>query len=580
MSAHWVPAFFRHATMAPSSHRLPLLALLALGCLTSTGCGGRGGGSADSATKSPWFVEKGAESGIEFVNDPGPAGSYFMPQSMGNGAALVDFDQDGRLDLYLLNGAGPASASVNRLYHQEPDGRFRDVSAGSGVDIAGFGSGVAVGDVTNDGLPDLFVSEYGGMRLFVNDGGGRFHDATASSGLGGRGWGSSSSFFDYDRDGWLDLVVVNYVSLNPASTCYAQDGTRDFCAPAEFPSIAASLYRNSGAGGEPHFEDVSLSSGLAAVPGAGLGVLCADFDGDGWDDIFVANDQQPNRLWINRHDGTFADEAVVRGVALNVIGATAANMGVAWGDVDGDGLPDLFVTHLEMETHTLWKQGPRGSFLDQSAAAGLVGAERSTGFGTVLADFDLDGDLDLAWVNGRVFAGPPATAGSVPPFWLRYAQPNALMENDGSGRFAAISVANPAFCGTANVARPLCSGDIDNDGDVDLVAATTGGRILLLDNVAPRRGHWITVRAVDPALKRDAIGAVVTLSAGGRTWQRQVQPSSSYLTSHDPRVHFGLGNADGVDFLDVAWPDGVAERFPGGAVDRVVELRRGEGLAP
>lgn len=536
-------------------------------------------GSAEPAGPT-WFVERALAVGLDAVNDPGPSGSYFMPQSMGNGAALIDFDQDGRLDLYLLNGGGPTSTAVNRLWHQEADGRFRDVSAGSGVDIAGFGSGVAVGDVTNDGLPDLFVSEYGGLRLFVNDGGGRFHDATAESGLTGRGWGSSSSFVDYDRDGWLDLVVVNYVDYDTGSVCYAQDGTRDFCAPAEFPSAPATLFRNTGAGERPRFEDVSVPSGLGGLPGAGLGALCADFDGDGWDDIFVANDQQPNRLWINRRDGTFADEAVLRGVALTVIGATAANMGVAWGDVDGDGLSDLFVTHLEMETHTLWQQGPRGSFLDRSAAAGLVGAERSTGFGTVLADFDLDGDLDLAWVNGRVFAGPAAPAGTVPPFWLRYAQRNSLAENDGRGRFRSITAANDAFCGSPNVARPLCSGDLDNDGDVDLVAGTTAGRVLLLENVAPRLGHWLSVRAVDPALRRDATGAVVTVTAGSRSWQRHLQPGSSYLSSHDPRAHFGVGEAATIDTIDILWPDGTHELFPGGPVDRAIELRRGEGKSP
>lgn len=563
--------------------RAPLtLIVVLLVAVVLPGCAGRGAapeGRAD-ASAAPWFVERAAAAGLDAVNDPGPEGSFFMPQSMGNGAALIDFDQDGRLDLYLLNGAGPASTAVNRLLRQEADGRFRDVSAGSGVDVAGFGSGVAVGDVTNDGLPDLFVSEYGGLRLFINDGGGRFHDATVESGLAGRGWGSSASLVDYDRDGWLDLVVVNYVVYNADSICYAQDGTRDFCAPAEFPSAPATLFRNTGRGASPRFEDVSAASGLAALPGAGLGVLCADFDGDGWDDIFVANDQQPNRLWINRHDGTFVDEAVVRGVALTVIGATAANMGVAWGDVDGDGLSDLFVTHLEMETHTLWKQGPRGSFLDQSAAAGLTGAERSTGFGTVLADFDLDGDLDLAWVNGRVFAGPPAPPGAVPPFWRRYAQTNALLENDGAGRFRSIAADNRAFCGKANVARPLCAGDLDNDGDVDLVAGTTAGRVLLLENVAPRRGHWLTVRALDPALSRDAIGAVVTVTAGGRSWQRHLQPGSSYLSSHDPRAHFGIGDTETVDALDVRWPDGMRERFPGGSADRAIKVRRGEGTAP
>ena len=541
----------------------PTLIVVLLVALAMPGCGGRGAAPEGraSAPAAPWFVERAAAAGLEAVNDPGPEGSFFMPQSMGNGAALIDFDQDGRLDLYLLNGAGPASTAVNRLLRQEADGRFRDVSAGSGVDVAGFGSGIAVGDVTNDG-------------------GGRFHDATVESGLAGRGWGSSASLVDYDRDGWLDLVVVNYVVYDAGTICYAQDGTRDFCAPAEFPSAPATLFRNTGRGAAPRFEDVSAASGLAALPGAGLGVLCVDFDGDGWDDIFVANDQQPNRLWINRHDGTFVDEAVVRGVALTVIGATAANMGVAWGDVDGDGLCDLFVTHLEMETHTLWKQGPRGSFLDQSAAAGLTGAERSTGFGTVLADFDLDGDLDLAWVNGRVFAGPPAPPGAVPPFWRRYAQTNALLENDGAGRFRSIAADNRAFCGKANVARPLCAGDLDNDGDVDLVAGTTAGRVLLLENVAPRRGHWLTVRALDPALSRDATGAVVTVTAGGRSWQRHLQPGSSYLSSHDPRAHFGIGDAETVDAVDVRWPDGIRERFPGGSGDRAIEVRRGEGTAP
>ena len=559
-------------------HRWSILLLLGAGlwCPACAPAQRRGANQATDA--APWFEEVSADVGINAVNDPGPAGSYFMPQSMGNGAALIDFDQDGRLDLYLLNGAGPHSASKNRLYHQQPDGTFRDVSAGSGVDLAGFGSGVAVGDIDNNGLPDLFISEYGGMHLLVNEGGGRFRDATTDSGLGGTAWGSSSCFFDYDRDGWLDLVVVNYVDYNTASICYAQDGARDFCAPAEFPSVAARLFRNCGASGQ--FEDRTAPSGLAAAAGAGLGVHCADFDGDGSDDIFVANDQQPNRLWVNQRDGTFQDEAIQRGVALTVVGATAANMGVAWGDVDGDGLSDLFVTHLEMETHTLWTQGPRGAFLDRSAAAGLARAARSTGFGTVLADFDLDGDLDLTWVNGRVFAGPPAAAGSVPTFWLPYAQQNALYENDGQGRFRSLAGSNPAFCGRANVARPLCAGDIDNDGDVDLVAATTAGRVSLLRNVAPRRGHWLTIRLIDPALRRDALGGVATVSAGQRIWQRQLQPGSSYLSSHDPRLHLGLGDAATYDSIEVLWPDGRREAFAGGPADRAIELRRGEGTPP
>lgn len=558
-----------------------LVACLVLG---TAGCRGPDAdapvAAAGSAGGVRWFVDVARERGLDVPNDPGPAGAFFMPQSMGNGAAILDFDQDGRLDLCLLNGAGPGSGAANRLFRQEPDGTFRDVSHGSGLDVEGFGSGIAVGDVTNDGLPDLFVSEYGGLRLFVNEGGGRFRDATAAAGIDGRAWGSSASFLDYDRDGWLDVVVVNYVDYDPSVSCFGRDGKRDYCGPREFDSVPATLYRNLGTGSDPRFEDTTASSGIGAVPGAGLGVLCADFDGDGWDDVFVANDQQPNRLWINRHDGSFADEAVLRGVAVTGQGATAANMGVAWGDVDGDGLDDLFVTHLESETHTLWRQGPPGMFLDGSAAAGIARAERSTGFGTVLADFDLDGDLDLAWTSGRVFAGAPVPAGAVPEEWRRYAQTNVLLENDGTGRFASVTAANPDFCGTPNVARPLCAGDLDDDGDVDLVVGTTAGRILLLDNVAPRRGHWLTVRAVDPALRRDAIGAVVTVTAGPRRLRRDVQPGSSYLSSHDVRVHFGLGSADTIDSIEVRWPGGDRERFAGGPADRSVVVTRGTGETP
>jgi hypothetical protein len=310
-------------------------------------------------------------------------------------------------------------------------------------------------------------------------------------------------------------------------------------------------------------------------------VVCADFDGDRWCDIFIANDGKPNHLWVNQRDGTFREEALLRGLAVNAMGRAQANMGIALGDIDGDGLFDLYVTHLTEELHILWKQGPRGQFTEVTAEAGLASpAWRSTGFGTVLGDFDQDGALDLAQVNGRVkFVSGP----SVPPasYWEVYRERNQLFAGDRRGRFRDLSPANPPFCGAPGVSRALAMGDLDGDGALDLVATSVAARARLFRNVAPDRGHWLLVRAVDPALGgRDAYGAEVTVEAGGARRVGQVLPGQSYLSSCDPRVHFGLGGADRVERITVAWPDGTAEEFPGGAADRVLVLGKGAGRGP
>jgi hypothetical protein len=442
--------------------------------------------------------------------------------------------------------------------------------------------GVAVGDVNNDGRPDVLLTEYGRIRLFLNNGNGTFTDVTKEAGLDNPAWGTSAAFFDYDRDGWLDLVVANYVDYDPSVRCGSSGGRPDYCHPNTFPGTVARLFHNLGpAGGKPgvRFEDVTVKAGLARRPSNGLGVLCADLDGDGWPDIFVANDSQANHLWINQKDGTFREEAVQRGVACNSTGQTAANMGIAWGDVSGKGLLDLFVTHLTAEDPTLWQQGPPGSYQDRTVAAGLTGGHwRGTGFGTVLADFDNDGAPDLAVVNGRV-ARRREGGGDVPAdqFWSQYAERGQLFVNDGRGRFHDASADNPALCGEPMVGRGLAVGDVDNDGALDLLLTQVGGPARLLRNVAPKRGSWLMVRAVDPRLKRDAYGARVTVSAGGRTWVRWINPGGSYLASSDPRAHFGLGPAERFDRLHVVWPDGSAEEFGSGGVNRTLEVRKGEG---
>jgi hypothetical protein len=532
----------------------------------------------------PWFQDVTDEVGLDFVHDPGPVGTYFFPQLMGSGAALFDFDNDGRLDIYLVQNAGPGSRSVNRLLRQGPDGRFVDVSAGSGLDVTGYGMGVAIADVNNDGWPDVFLTEYGRVRLFLNNGDGKtFTDITLEAGLKDTSWATAACFVDFDRDGWLDLVLVHYVDYDPSRTCFGRGDKPEFCGPQMFAGTAPRLYRNLGRPVGPdaprhgvRFEDVTLKSGLGNVFGKGLGIACADFNGDHWPDIFIANDAQPNSLWINQKDGTFKEEAMQRGIAYDGAGHHLGNMGVALGDVDGDGLFDVVVTHLTEETHTVWKQGPSGLFQDRTFATQLSAcSNRGTGFGAVLADFDHDGCLDLAVVNGRVRRGHDALAPGLDPFWWPYVERNQLFMNDREGRFIDISGANTAFCDARMVARGLACGDIHNRGALDLLVTGVGGRARLFRNVVPERGHWLMVRALDPDLHRDAYGAEITVCAGTRRWTRWNNPGYSYLCSNDPRAHFGLGSVQDIDRIEVLWPDGTSEVFAGGRVDRHVKLIKG-----
>jgi len=527
------------------------------------------------------FEDATASSGLSFLHDSGATGTYFMPEHVGSGAALFDYDNDGRLDVLFVQCAGAGAAAKNRLFHQEPDGSFRDASGGSGLDVSGHGMGAACGDVNNDGSIDVLLTEYGATRLFLNRGGGKFQEVTLSAGIDNARWATAASFFDYDRDGWLDLVVVNYLDYSPTHKCFDAAGVQEYCGPQNFQGTVTRLYRNLGGSEKVAFEDVTVRCGLARHTGPGLGVLCADFDGDRWPDILVADDGRPNRLFMNRRNGTFVEEAAQRGIAYNVMGGSAANMGIAHGDANGDGLFDIFVTHLMQEQHALWVQNPRGLFQDMTAMFGLVNpAWRGTGFGAVFIDFDHDGWEDLAFVNGLVKRGndPAPRVEGLKPFWAPYAQRNQLFLNGGRGKFTDVSLANPAFCGRASVGRGLACGDVDNDGDIDLLATSTGGPAQFFRNSAPKRGHWLVVRAVDPKLGgRDALGAEIIVEAGARKFWRLVQPSYSYLVSNDPRAHFGLGEVASINSIRVLWPDGSEEHFEGGPVDRHVTVSRGLG---
>lgn len=537
------------------------------------------------------FVDRSVECGIDFQHQIDLPGSFFMPEIMGSGCAMLDFDRDGDLDVLLVNlGNGYSSGKtlqppMHRLYEQIEQGRYVDVSERAGFQGRGLGMGVAVGDVNNDGWPDVYFASYGPDQLFLNQGQGRFIDVTEESAIENLHWGSSACFVDYDRDGWLDLFVANYVDYADRPCTRLGGGHRDYCGPQLFPGTQAKLFRN--VTGESNavevsgirsarFRDVSLESGIAAQRGPGLGVAAADFNSDGWPDLYVANDQTANFLWINQQNGTFTEEAILRGCAYDGQGNAQASMGVALTDLNRDFDFDLFLTHIDGERSTLYVN-QHGQFTDATIAAGLGSVTLPfTGFGTAFVDLDLDGHEDLVIGNGRVKRPESTSADSITAdFWYPYRQRGQILMNRGNGHFRERHSERDALIQARELSRGLAAGDLDNDGDLDLIVNRIGTRAAILINHLPRTGNWVRFKLTNPKRGgRDAYGAVIKVAAGNRHWVRCCQPGTSYQSSNDPRIHVGLGTIDQLDQCEVIWPDGTRSEFPVDEVNREYVLEQ------
>lgn len=529
----------------------------------------------------PQFVDEAFTRGLVFEFDHGPSVEHQLPETMSGGAALLDFDGDGWLDVYVLQGGpfpsrGCSPPFGDRLFRNRGDGRFQDVTASSNLaDLpGGYGHGVAVGDYDNDGRPDLFITRWRSYALYHNLGEGRFDDVTAGAGLGGdRDWPTSAAWADFDNDGDLDLFVCHYLKWDaeaPTLCAYPERSKPGYmyCDPLMFPALPDHVFRNDGG----RFTDVTSEAGIRDVTGRGLGVVAADLDGDGLVDIYVANDLSANQFHRNLGGFRFAEQAMESGLAGSAQGEFLAGMGIARGDLDGDGRLDLAVTNFLNEATTLYHDHGDGFFSDRSTATGLALATRPfLGFGLAALDANNDGHLDLAQANGHVADFSPTRA---------YEMRAQILLGDAVGRFHDVSETAGAPWQVRRLGRGLAIGDVDNDGRMDVLLVSQGAPLALFHNQSSMEdAHFLTLELEGVGSNRDGVGARVTVTAEGRAWVAERFGGGSYLSASDPRLHFGLGRARRVDRVDVRWPSGRSETYEGLRADTAYQLREG-GQAP
>ncbi len=562
----------------------PLAMWLVAGCGRTPSPPAPGAGTDARQTEDAWFTDVAQAAGIDFVHVNGASGRFHYPEILPPGVGLFDYDNDGDLDVYLVQGrtleAPEPRALKGHLYRNDlrvhegaRELRFTDVTDASGIIADRFGLGVAAADIDNDGWVDLFLTNFGVNQLWRNNGDGTFADQSKARGLhdtSGR-FAVSAAFLDYDRDGWLDLYVGNNANytLQNETRCPNLAGARDYCPPQIYGGQPDRLYRNQGQG---RFVDVSATALVGGTFGPALGVATADYDGDGWMDIFVANDGEENLLWINQRDGTFRDNALMAGAALTDTGKAEASMGVDAGDFDNDGDEDLFITELTGQGSNLYANDGHGVFRDVSAASGLGQLSVPyTGWGTAWFDFDNDGWLDILSVNGTIVANETRPAAAFP-----YDQKKVLFRNRRDGRFENVTRQAGAVFELSESGRGAAFGDIDNDGDVDVLVGNDGGRARLLINHLGNQQHWLGLRLVGGA-GRDLIGArVAVIRPGGSTIWRRARSDGSYGSANDPRVLVGLGTSTESPKVQVRWPDGRVEEWPDVVIDRWTTLTEGE----
>jgi len=521
--------------------------------------------------------------GITFLQDSTQSDQKYYLETMGTGVGWIDYDQDGLMDLYFVQSAAtdiytPATPLRSALYHNNGDGTFTDVTEKAGVGGEGhYGQGVAVGDFDNDGYPDLYVTGYGRAILYHNNGNGTFTDVTAKAGVADQGgWSTSAGWFDYDKDGWLDLLVTNYIEWTPQNNLWCGErkpGYRSYCNPGNYKGQKTKLYHNNHDG---TFTDVSDKSGVGLPESKGMGVVLADFNGDGWPDIAIANDTWPNFLFLNNHDGTFKDVSLISGLAASEDGAYEAGMGIDAADVDGDGLLDVYITHLDFELNRLYHNNGDGTFTDATYTSGIGNkAILLSGIAAKFIDYDNDGWPDILQLNGAMLDNVNLYHSEV-----SYKEPLLMFRNLGKGHFdKSLDILGSDFLRPV-AGRGLATADFDNDGDIDFAVNVRGDYPELMRNDGGNANHWLEVLLIGTKSNRDGTGSVLQLRSEGLVHVQQAEGGGSYMSASDPRIHFGLGKRTKIESLVITWPSGRVDKLTNVPIDRIIAVKEGAGAVP